>query len=179
MSAARPRATPGTLWRRVLGVDPGLAVTGYGVVDGDGVEARLTATGVIRTRPRRSRPQRLAEIFAALGRVIDECHPDDLAIEQHYVATNVRSAMAIGEARAAAMLAAAMRGMEVHEYPATTIKKTVTGYGGAPKEQVQSMVAMHLGLSELPQPLDASDAIAVALTRLAALRMDALLARRA
>jgi crossover junction endodeoxyribonuclease RuvC len=100
-----------------------------------------------------------------------------MALEQHYVAANVRSAMTLGEARAAAMMAAATHGIEVYEYPATRIKQTVTGYGAAPKEQVQSMIAMHLGLSELPQPLDASDALAVALTRLAAVRMESVLAR--
>jgi crossover junction endodeoxyribonuclease RuvC len=88
----------------------------------------------------------------------------------------VRSAFAVGEARAAAMIAAAQRGLEVLEYPATTIKQTVTGSGAARKEQVQRMVVMHLALPVAPAPLDVSDALAVALTRLASLRMDALLA---
>jgi crossover junction endodeoxyribonuclease RuvC len=165
--------------RRVLGVDPGLAVTGYGIVDGDGVATTLITHGTVRTRARDARATRLASLFEGLEALIETHAPDDLAIEQHYVATNVRSAMVIGEARAVAMLAAARRGIDVHEYPATTIKQTVTGHGGAPKEQVQAMVAMHLGLSEAPQPLDASDALAVALTRLSALRMESLLARQA
>lgn len=163
--------------RRVLGVDPGLATTGYGLVDGDGVEAASLAFGTIRTRTRDSRAMRLATLFEGLSALIEEHHPDELALEQHYVATNVRSAMTLGEARAAAMLAASTHGLEVYEYPAATIKQTVTGYGAAPKEQVQAMVKMHLQLAEAPQSLDASDALAVALTRLAALRMEALLAR--
>lgn len=164
--------------RRVLGIDPGLAVTGYGVIEGDGVAAAAVASGVIRTRTRDSRARRLVAIFDGIDALIEEYAPDDLAIEQHYVAANVRSAMVIGEARAAAMLAAARRGLEVHEYPATTIKQTVTGHGGAPKEQVQAMIGMHLQLAAAPEPLDASDALAVALTRLAALRMESLLARQ-
>lgn len=161
----------------MLGVDPGLAVTGYGVVDGDGVEASAVASGTVRTRTRDSRAARLAAIFEQLGALIEQYRPDEMALEQHYVAANVRSAMTLGEARAAAMVAAATHGLEVHEYPASTIKQSVTGYGAAPKEQVQSMIAMHLGLAELPQPLDASDALAVALTRLAALRMESLVSR--
>ncbi len=167
-----------TSTRRVLGVDPGLAVTGYGIVEGDGVMATAVTCGVVRTRARDTRPVRLAAIFDQLDTLIEEYCPHELAIEQHFVATNVRSAMVIGEARAAAIIAAARRGLAVYEYPATTIKQTVTGHGGAPKEQVQAMVVMHLRLSTTPQPLDASDALAVALTRLAALRMESLLARQ-
>ena len=170
-------APPKQGFRRVLGVDPGLATTGYGVVDGDGVAASSIAYGTVRTRTRDSRAARLATLFDGLAALIEEYHPDEMALEQHYVATNVRSAMTLGEARAAAMLAAATHGLEVHEYPAATIKQTVTGYGAAPKEQVQAMVAMHLQLAEAPRSLDASDALAVALTRLASLRMEALLAR--
>jgi crossover junction endodeoxyribonuclease RuvC len=162
--------------RRVLGVDPGLTATGYGIVDGDGVAAAMVASGVLRTSARLPRARRLAEICERVGALIDEYHPQDLAIEQHFVAENVRSAFAVGEARAAAMIAAAQRGLEVLEYPATTIKQTVTGSGAARKEQVQRMVVMHLALAVAPAPLDVSDALAVALTRLASLRMDALLA---
>jgi len=162
----------------VLGIDPGLAVTGYGIVDGDGVVTEPVAAGVLRTRAKDSRAKRLAEVFERIGALIDEYRPDDVAIEQHFVADNVRSAMVIGEARAAAMLAASTRGRDVLEYPATTIKQTVAGYGAASKEQVQRMVVMHLGLSTPPTPLDASDALAVALTRLAALRFEAMLAAR-
>ena len=172
LSAPRPKG------RLVLGVDPGLAVTGYGLVEGDGVAASVAAYGVIRTRSRDARAVRLVAIFEQLGALIEEYRPDDLAIEQHYVAINVRAAMVLGEARAAAMLAAAQHGLEVYEYPATTVKQAVTGHGGAPKEQVQAMIAMHLRLAEAPQPLDASDALAVALTRLAALRLESLLARQ-
>jgi crossover junction endodeoxyribonuclease RuvC len=160
----------------VLGIDPALAVTGYGIIEGDGVQATALASGVHRSKPKDPRPKRLLGIYERIRALIDEYAPDDLAIEQHFVAENVRSAMALGEARAAAMIAAASRGLDVLEYPATTIKQTVTGFGGASKEQVQRMVVMHLGLTAPPTPLDASDALAVALTRLAALRMENMLA---
>jgi crossover junction endodeoxyribonuclease RuvC len=162
-------------------VDPGLAVTGYGLVEGDGTSARIVATGVIRTTARGTKAERLARIFALLGALIEEHAPDTLAVEQQFVAENVRSAMVIGEARAVAIVAAASRGIPVHEYAPTAVKESVAGYGGAPKEQVRQMVAVHLGtaLEELPGALDASDALAVALTRLADLRLEAALARRA
>src|SRR5688572_31969445 len=84
--------------RRVLGIDPGLAVTGYGIIDGDGVVTEPVAAGVLRTRAKDSRAKRLAELFERIGALIDEHRPDDVAIEQHFVAENVRSAMVIGEA---------------------------------------------------------------------------------
>ncbi len=176
MTSAPPEA-----WSRVLGVDPGLAVTGYGLVEGDGTTAQIVATGVIRTNAKWTKADRLARIFEGLGALIEEHTPDALAVELQFVAENVRSAMTIGEARAAAILAAASRGLRVHEYTPTAIKESVTGHGGAPKEQVRQLAAIHLGMKpdDLPSALDASDALAVALTRLADLRLETALARRA
>ena len=166
--------------RRVLGIDPGLAVTGFGVVDGDARGAAIAIDmGAIRTRRPRSRPERLGEIFDRVGELIDRHHPDELAIELQHVAENVRSAMTIGEARAAALVAAATRGLPVYQYQPSEVKESVTGHGGAPKEQVREMVQVHLALSDAPSPLDASDALAIALTRLAELRLEAALARGA
>ena len=96
--------------RRVLGIDPGLAVTGFGVVDGDGRVATAITSGVIRTNAKDARAQRLAHIAERVGSLVEEYRPQELAVEQQYVALNVRSAMAIGEARSAAMIAAATRG---------------------------------------------------------------------
>lgn len=169
------------VWSRVLGVDPGLAVTGYGIVEGDGTSARIVATGVIRTKPRASKAERLTRIFEELGMLIEQHQPHTLAVELQFVAENVRSAMVIGEARAVAIVAAASRGLPVHEFTPTAVKESVAGYGNAPKEQVRQMVAVHLGmpLDDLPSTLDASDALAIALTRLADLRLESALARRA
>ena len=152
--------------RRVLGIDPGLTATGYGVIEGDVRTAELVAFGAIRTRPRWSRAERLHHIHEQVGALIEE----------PYVAKNARSALAIGEARAAAMIAAAAHATPVFEYPPATIKASVTGHGGAPKEQVQAMVTLQLGLAEAPTPLDAADALAIALTRLAEVGFEARLA---
>ena len=158
---------------RVIGIDPGLAATGYGIVTGDARSAEVADYGVIRTRSSRTRAERLHTIHEQVSALIEEHGPAELAIEQPYVAVNVRSAFAIGEARAAALIAAAAHGIAVFEYQASTVKASVTGYGGAPKEQVQAMVAMQLGLSEPPGPLDAADALAIALTRLAERAVEA------
>jgi crossover junction endodeoxyribonuclease RuvC len=162
---------------RVLGIDPGLASTGFGVVEAapGGHDARSIAMGAIRTKAKQPRAERLAKIAQRVDELIVEHEPAEVAIEQQYVAENVRSAMAIGEARAAVMVAAAGRGLPVHEYTPSAVKEAVTGYGGAPKEQVQQMVMAQLELTEEPSPLDVSDALAIALTRLAESRLDALL----
>lgn len=165
--------------RRILGIDPGLAVTGFGIIDAIGTRASAAAMGTIRTRVSDGRAPRLGRIAERVGELIDEYHPDEMAVEQQYVAKNVRSAMALGEARAAAMVAAAMRGIPVFEFPPSSIKEAVTGHGAAPKEQVQQMVMVHLGLDEPPSPLDVSDALAVAIARLADLSLEMALARGA
>lgn len=167
----------GSPTRRVLGIDPGLTITGWGVVDGDGSTANAIEYGVIRTKAKRSRAERLGEIAEGIRALIREHAPAELAVEQQFVAINVRSAMVIGEARAAAMIAAADCGVPVFEFAPTAVKESVTGWGGAPKEQVQQMVTVQLGLTELPNPLDISDALAIALTRLAELRLELAMAR--
>ncbi|MEZ4503779.1 MAG: crossover junction endodeoxyribonuclease RuvC [Dehalococcoidia bacterium] len=164
--------------RRVLGLDPGLATTGYGIVLGDGVSAEALALGTIRTKAAMPRAERLHRIFEGVRTLIAEHAPDEVAVEQQFVAENVRSAIAIGEARAAAMVAASASGLPVFEFAPTEVKESVTGHGAAPKEQVRDMVAIHLGLAEIAGPLDVSDALAVALARLADLRLEAALARR-
>ncbi len=160
----------------MLGVDPGLAVTGWALLAGDASGPRLLGSGALRTRPREPRAVRLHSIARNLAALIAEHHPAEVAVEQQFVAANVRSAMAIGEARAAALIAAAGAALPVFEYSPTTVKESVAGYGGAPKEQVRAMVELQLGLDETPSPLDVSDAIAIALTRLAEARLDARLA---
>lgn len=166
-----------TATRRVLGVDPGLTVTGWGIVDGDGASGELVGCGVIRTKPKTPRAERLREIADGVRALISDHGPAELAVEQQFVAANVRSAMVIGEARAAAMIAAADADVPVFEFAPTSIKEAVAGWGGAPKEQVQQMVAVQLGLPTIEGPLDISDALAVALTRLGDLRLELAMAR--
>ena len=165
-----------TVLRRVLGIDPGLAATGYGLIEGDTRHAHLIDYGVVRTKPSLPRAERLHLIYEGIVALLEKHRPEELAIEEPYVSKNVRSAFAIGEARAAAMIAATTYALPVFEYLPATIKASVAGYGGAPKEQVQAMVTLQLDLSETPQPLDATDALAIALTRLAEVDFDERLA---
>ena len=164
--------------RRVLGIDPGLAVTGYGIVDERGSGGHLVASGTIRSTTKLPRAERLARIHDAVSALIAEHRPHEVAVETQFVSENVKSAMAIGEARAAAMIAAAQGGCPVNEYAPRAVKESVTGWGAAPKEQVQQMVLVHLGLTSLAGPLDVTDAIAVALARLADARLEVVLARQ-
>lgn len=168
---------PAPLPRRVLGIDPGLAVTGYAVVDGRGSGGTLVHSGSLRTRATLPRAQRLHRIHDLVTALIAEYAPSEVAIEQQFVAENVRSAMAIGEARAAAMVAAAAAGLVVYEYPPAAVKESVAGWGAAPKEQVQQMVLLHLGVAAIDGPLDVTDAAAIALARLADARLEEAMAR--
>lgn len=147
----------------MLGIDPGLRVTGWGVVGAEGRELRALASGAITRRGQPPREERLHEIFRELCDVIARWRPAEVAVEDPFVAQNVRSAFAIGEARAVALLAAAQAGLPVRSYAPTEVKLAVTGYGRSGKAQVQELVRVQLGLSSAPEPWDAADALAVAL----------------
>ena len=147
----------------VLGVDPGLQVTGWGVIQFDGAALCSLACGVIATQRKRPPEERLHQIFRELCDVIDRWHPAEVAVEEPFVAENVRSALAIGEARAAALLAAAQAGLPVRPYAPAEVKLTVAGNGRSDKSQVQELVRVQLGLAVAPEPIDASDALAVAI----------------
>jgi len=153
---------------RVLGVDPGTVICGYAVLEARGRHVEAVAYGVIRakTKDTPTLPDRLLRVFQGLGQVIDTYHPEVLAIEEAYVGPNPRSALAIGEGRAAAIVAARQRGLPVHSYQASVVKRAVTGSGRAKKVQVQRMVTTLLGLPAPPSPTDAADALAVAFTHL-------------
>lgn len=148
----------------VLGIDPGTAVTGYGVVarSGDGAVS-LRECGVIRSAPRARLPERLREIYEGVAEVIERHAPDAVAVEGVFFGKNVRTAVVLGHARGAILLAAALRELEVAEYPPAEIKSAVVGAGRATKEQVGMMVKQHLRLRDVPRPSDAADAVAVAL----------------
>ncbi len=156
----------------VLGIDPGTAVTGYGVVEGGhSLSPRLIECGVIRTRPRDSLPQRLREIHAGIVELIERHKPDALAIEDVFYARNVRTTIVLGHARGVILLAAAQARIEISEYPPAEIKKAIVGTGTATKVQVQFMVSRLLRLRTSPEPADAADGVAAALTRLMAVRL--------
>src|SRR5262249_41194400 len=141
---------------------PGTAVTGYGVVESDGPS--LIECGVIRTNPRDALPKRLADIYEGVKEIIDRHTPAALAVEDVFYAKNVRTTVVLGHARGVILLAGALAGLPVHEYPPREIKKAVSGVGGATKEQVQYMMMRMLRLKSAPRPLDASDGVAAALT---------------
>ncbi len=158
----------------VLGIDPGTAVTGYGVVSGERGAPRLVECGIIRTRPRDSLALRLQEIHAGVAELIVRHRPDALAIEDVFYARNVRTTIVLGHARGVILLAAANASLIIAEYPPAEIKKAVTGTGAATKEQVQFMVANILRLKTPPQPADASDGVAAALAYMMAARLPSL-----
>jgi len=150
----------------VLGIDPGLSVTGYGVLEAQGVRLRAVAAGAIRTAPTSADAARLAELFADLESLLVEFRPDEAALEQVFVNRNRQTATAVGRASGVALLAAARAGVPVFEYTPSAVKLAVTGSGNAAKDRVQAVVARRLGLTAAPQPADAADALAVALCHL-------------
>jgi crossover junction endodeoxyribonuclease RuvC len=156
----------------VLGIDPGTAITGYGVVKQEhSRQALLIECGVIRTRPRDTRAQRLREIHAGVAELIERHRPDALAIEDIFYARNVRTTIILGHARGVILLAAIQAEIEISEYPPAEIKKAIVGNGNATKQQVQFMVSRLLRLKTAPQPSDAADGVAAALTRLMSVQL--------
>jgi crossover junction endodeoxyribonuclease RuvC len=152
---------------RVLGIDCGGAYTGYGVVEiHTGGRLSCLTCGAIKLSTREALPRRLSRIFTQLGEIIAEHQPDQVAIEDVFYALNVKSALKLGQVRGVAMLAAATAGLEVAEYSPLTIKSSVVGYGRAEKQQVQHMVTRLLQLAQAPEPMDASDALAIAICHL-------------
>lgn len=147
---------------RILGIDPGSRITGYGVIDLIGVKPSYVASGCIRTSDG-PLEQRLAQIYAGLSEVVGLYAPTDTAIERVFLAKNADSALKLGQARGAALVCMANHGLSVGEYAPRRIKEAVTGQGGADKRQVQHMVTAILKLSATPQA-DAADALAIALT---------------
>ena len=152
---------------RVLGIDCGGEYTGYGVVEmHPGGQLCCLTCGAIKLSAREPLPVRLSRIFNELGVLISAHQPDEVAIEDVFYALNVKSALKLGQVRGVAMLAAAVAGLEVSEYSPLTIKSSVVGYGRAEKEQVQHMVTRLLNLAAAPEPMDASDALAIAICHL-------------
>lgn len=152
---------------RVLGIDCGGEYTGYGVVEmysSGKLECRVC--GAIKLSARETLPRRLSRIYTQLGEIISEHQPNEVAIEDIFYALNVKSALKLGQVRGVAMLAAAAAGLEVAEYSPLTIKSSVVGYGRAEKQQVQQMVTRLLDLAQPPEPMDASDALAIAICHL-------------
>jgi crossover junction endodeoxyribonuclease RuvC len=152
---------------RVLGVDPGTAVTGYGVIEtGNGTPGmgRLVECGVFRFARGNALPHRLAELHDEIAKLIRRHRPSVLALEDAFYHKNVRTTLVLGHARGVILLAAQQEGLDIAQYAPAMIKKTVVGAGGAQKSQVAAMVAQLLRLKHAPKPADAADGVAVALT---------------
>ena len=159
----------------VLGVDPGTAITGYGLVREEEGGLTLIDYGVITTAAGQPLPERLQIIYCGLTDVARKHQPQQAAVEELFFSRNVRTALSVGHARGVALLALADAGLAIHEYKPLEIKQAITGYGGADKRQVQEMVRLLLNLDHVPQPDDAADAVAVAVCHIHSARMTALI----
>lgn len=157
---------------RIIGIDPGLNVTGYGVVEVAGDGCRHVYHGVVRTRASDPLPARLAAIRDGLAAAARQWKVETAAIEASFVGANARSALSLGQARAAAILGVGDAGVAVHEYAPTLVKQTVAGYGRGGKPQIAEMVRLQLSLASTPSPADAADALAVAITHWAHTRLQ-------
>jgi crossover junction endodeoxyribonuclease RuvC len=164
---------------RILGIDPGTVIMGYGVIIGDDDSIALVDYGTLKSPLRSPIGERLSYLYHKLMEIIARSKPDVVAVEQPFVMSrNVKSALAIGRAQAIALLAAANSGLPAYEYTPTQVKLVVADYGASSKEQIQQMVRLQLGLAAVPEPDDAADALAVAICHLRQSHLTDLLARQ-
>ena len=150
---------------RILGIDPGTGILGFGVIDVDSRgKAQLLDAGVIRTPVHQADSDRLITIYDELKQIIADTKPQVMSVEKLFFAKNVTTAMSVSQARGVVLLLGKQHGMELFEYTPLQIKQALTGYGKADKKQIQEMVRIHIGLTEVPKPDDCADALAAALT---------------
>ncbi|MEG0291448.1 MAG: crossover junction endodeoxyribonuclease RuvC [Anaerovoracaceae bacterium] len=147
---------------RILGIDPGYAIMGYGIIDMKGNHFKVVHYGSVETSAKLSMPDRLKILYNSLMDIINEYNPDTCGIEELFFNTNATTAIKVGQARGVAILACANSSLEIDEYTPLQIKQALTGYGRADKKQVQTMVKSILNLREVPKPDDTADALAVA-----------------
>ena len=155
----------------ILGIDPGLATLGYGVIEVENDRRRMIQYGTLTTPAGEPMPQRLRAIFQGMNQLMDIYQPDDVAFEELFFSKNITTGMAVSAARGVALVAVVERTDNLYEYTPMQIKQAVTGYGGADKHQVQQMVKMLLNMKEIARPDDAADALAVALTHANSMHM--------
>ena len=148
---------------RILGIDPGISITGFSIIDSTKNRITLLAYGTIRPKPMDSLPKRLNYLFEEVNKILDKFLPDVLAIEDAFYSNNVKSAMILGQARGSVILAASQSDLPIYEFAPRKVKMSVCGNGAASKEQVSYMVTKILKLEKAPKPLDVSDAMAVGL----------------
>ena len=155
---------------RIIGIDPGTGILGFGVIDVDGSKCTLVDAGVIRTPVKEDDAIRLHTIYDELSEIIKSTKPDAMSVEKLFFARNVTTAMTVSQARGVVLLCAKQAGMTIAEYTPMQIKQAITGYGRADKKQIQEMVKLQLRLDHIPKPDDAADALAAALTHAATVR---------
>lgn len=148
---------------RIIGIDPGTGILGFGVIDAHGAKITLVTAGVITTPAHTPLPDRLEEIYEGLTGIIAETKPEVMAIEKLFFAQNVTTAISVSHARGVAMLTGKQANLKIEEYTPLQIKQAMTGYGRATKKQIQEMVRLQLGLKEVPKPDDCADALAAAI----------------
>lgn len=149
---------------RVIGIDPGTGILGFGVINITRGRAKMVTAGVITTPAHTPLPERLEEIYVGLTDIIKETQPDVMSVEKLFFTKNITTAISVAEARGVAILTGRQADLPIYEYTPNEIKKSITGYGAAKKLQVQEMVRIQLGLQEKPKPDDCADALAAALT---------------
>ena len=162
---------------RIIGIDPGIAITGYGIIDKHANSFKPIAYGKVTTEAGQDTCRRLLNVYNDLTRIFFEYKPQCAAVEELFFNKNAKTAMVIGQARGVAILAAANAGLEIFEYTPLQVKQAVVGYGRAQKRQVQAMVKLLLNLNEIPQPDDVADALAVALCHGSSSKMQHILDR--
>jgi crossover junction endodeoxyribonuclease RuvC len=149
---------------RILGIDPGTGILGFGVIDVNGTKITMVDAGVITTPAHTPHDERLEDIYNGLTEIVKSTKPDAYSVEKLFFTKNVTTAMTVAEARGVALLVARQHKIPIAEYTPPQIKQTLTGYGKADKKQVQEMVRLQLGLKEVPKPDDCADALAAAIT---------------
>lgn len=148
---------------RILGIDPGTAITGYGIIDRQFQHYHVVDYGSIQTKAHVPMEERLSQIYEGTCWLIKKFQPDEMAVEELFFNRNVTTAITVGQARGVIILAAAQNGVKVSEYTPLQVKQAITGYGNAEKKQVQFMVQHILGLAKTPSPDDVADALAIAI----------------
>ena len=156
---------------RILGIDPGLATLGWGVIESEGSRIRLVQYGTLDTYPRDTFPTRLGSLYVGIKGLIDMFKPEEIAFEELFFSKNITTGIQVAGARGVALAACQSYTDRLYEYTPMQIKQALTGYGSAEKKQMQQMVRMRLGIPEIPKPDDAADAVACAITHAQAGRM--------
>ncbi len=147
----------------ILGIDPGIAIVGYSIIECKGNNMKAIEYGCIKTDSKLSFPERIKIIYDNLNNIIEEYKPQDLAVEELFFNKNVKTAIQVGQARGVEILAGVNKGLDIYEYTPLQIKQAITGYGRADKKQIQEMVKILLNLNQVPKPDDVADALAVAI----------------